>query len=326
VEAGAVLGDICAGTDDYNYSDHFNKNLSAYCGFKIDNNQKPPSVYSKAKSSQTIKSGGFFISEENPPLIRDAIILLKKNYRFTGALSGISTAVNKGDSDSLFKLLRNSNENEIVWIDPEKDKNYKKRIEQHLIDLYSLYINEKDVEKAYTIFNSFRVLCALRKGPFGTETINNWIEKILKDNGLINPYRQFYNNKPVIITKNDYYSGLFNGDIGILRGDASGASGGLYIYFRDPEGSFKKYSPYKIRDHETVYSMTVHKSQGSEFENVILILPDVPNPVITRELIYTGITRTKSRIHIIAKRNILEQGISKTINRTSGIYRALWNA
>jgi exodeoxyribonuclease V alpha subunit len=298
VEAGAVLGDICSGVADYNYSGSFYKCIEKYCGYKTDNQHS-----------------------ERIPEIRDSIILLERNYRFKGILSEMSSAVNNGDSDRLLEILNNSQGNEIIWIDPESEKDYRNRIKEYIIRMYSSYINEKDTRKAYNLFNSFRVLCALRRGPFGVETVNKWIENILKEKALINPYRQFYINRPVMITRNDYTTGLFNGDIGILR---KAQDNNIYIYFKNTEGCLKKFSPYKIKDVDTVYSMTVHKSQGSEFNNVMLILPDTPNPVVTRELIYTGITRTKSQIFIIAKKSVLLDCISKTIQRTSGIYKSLW--
>jgi len=299
VEAGAVLGDICTGISEYKYSEAFYRNIGKFLKINI-----------KAENN-------------NQPDIRDSIVLLNKNYRFKGNLYSLSIAVNSGDTAKAFNILKSSN-SEISWIDPEKNTMYRTILQKNLLGLYLEYIKETDIEKAFNIFDSFRVLCALRRGPFGVVTTNNWIEQILKNQGLINPYRRFYNNRPVLITKNDYNTGLLNGDIGIIRKDKK-AEDNLYAFFKDGSGSFKKISPYKLPEHETVYSMTVHKSQGSEFEKVILILPDKPGPIITRELIYTGITRTKSDIQIISRESVLKYGISNFIKRTSGIYRALWN-
>jgi exodeoxyribonuclease V alpha subunit len=300
VEAGAVLGDICSGISEYKYSEAFYRNIGKFLKINI-----------KAENN-------------NQPDIRDSIVLLNKNYRFKGNLYSLSIAVNSGDTAKAFNILKSSN-SEISWIDPEKNTMYRTILQKNLLGLYMEYIKETDIEKAFNIFDSFRVLCALRRGPFGVVTTNNWIEQILKNQGLINPYRRFYNNRPVLITKNDYNTGLLNGDIGIIRKDKK-AEDNLYAFFKDGSGSFKKISPYKLPEHETVYSMTVHKSQGSEFEKVILILPDKPGPIITRELIYTGITRTKSDIQIISRESVLKYGISNFTKRTSGIYRALWNA
>lgn len=297
VEAGSVLGDICSGIEKYDFTGDFYNILERF--FKIKLNGK----------------------ENNPPAVRDSIVLLNKNYRFKGVLTELSNAVNKGDSLNLINILNKSSDDETDWINPEIDINYRNKLQEYLLQLYALYINEKDIEKAYNIFNSFRVICALRKGSFGVESTNRWIENMLKINGLINPYKEFYNNRPILITKNDYNTGLFNGDTGLIR---KGQDNNIYIYFKDTEGNFKRFSPYRLPQYETMYCMTVHKSQGSEFDKVILVLPDTPNPVVTRELIYTGITRTKSRLHIIAREEILKEGISKTIKRTSGINKSLW--
>ncbi len=300
VEAGAVLGDICAGVSKYKHSAAFSNTISKY--FKINTETK----------------------NNDPPAIMDSIILLKKNYRFTGSIYALSQAVNSGNHKFALNILRNS-DTQISWIDPEKNNQYRNILKEEFIEFFIQYISAENAEEAFHIFNSFRVLCALRKGPFGVVTINAWIEQILEEQGMINPYKRFYNNRPILIIQNDYNTGLFNGDIGLIRKDNKSGNN-LYAFFKDADGNFRKISPYTLPEHETVFSMTVHKSQGSEFDKVILILPDKPGSIITRELIYTGITRTKSNIQIISKESVFKHGISNYIKRTSGIYKALWES
>jgi exodeoxyribonuclease V alpha subunit len=118
--------------------------------------------------------------------------------------------------------------------------------------------------------------------------------------------------------------GLFNGDIGITLPDTSPGRDNLCVFFPGEAGGLRRFSPYVLPAHETVYAMTVHKSQGSEFDNVILILPDRGSPVLTRELIYTAITRARKTIKVLADETILLSAISRRIERKSGLRDGLW--
>jgi len=124
-----------------------------------------------------------------------------------------------------------------------------------------------------------------------------------------------------MITRNDYNLRLFNGDIGIILPEGDNE---LYAFFRDAGGAWRKLSPSRLPEHETVYAMTVHKSQGSEFDRIVLILSDRESPVLTRELIYTGITRAKRKVTIWGREDVFRAAVSRRIVRTSGLHDALW--
>jgi exodeoxyribonuclease V alpha subunit len=126
-----------------------------------------------------------------------------------------------------------------------------------------------------------------------------------------------------MITRNDYNLKLFNGDVGIILPDSE-SSRELRAYFPSEEGTIRKFPPLRLPEHETVYAVTVHKSQGSEFDNVLLLLPDVEAPVLTRELIYTGITRARERVAVWGKEEVFRAAVSRRIERTSGLRDALW--
>ena len=154
--------------------------------------------------------------------------------------------------------------------------------------------------------------------------INYLVEQILKGEGLINPDRRWYPGRPVLITRNDYNLQLFNGDMGIVLSDPS-VNNELRVFFYSTDGAFKKFHPLQLPEHETVYAMTVHKSQGSEFDKALLVLPDRESPVLTRELIYTGITRAKKSVEIWANERVFRFAVSRHIERTSGLRDALWS-
>jgi exodeoxyribonuclease V alpha subunit len=118
--------------------------------------------------------------------------------------------------------------------------------------------------------------------------------------------------------------GLFNGDIGTTLPPAGAAQGELGVYFRAPEGGVRRFLPHQLPTHETVYAMTVHKSQGSEFDDVLLIMPNKDVPLLNRELVYTALTRARRKITIWGTPDILRGAVTRKIQRTSGLRDALW--
>ncbi|TDB04269.1 exodeoxyribonuclease V subunit alpha [Halomonas marinisediminis] len=180
----------------------------------------------------------------------------------------------------------------------------------------------------------FQLLCALRRGPWGVEGLNERIRTALEKEGLIdtgNGRRLWYPGRPVLVTRNDYGLGLMNGDIGITlalprpaapsAGPSHGTSA-LRVAFPAGDGSdrIKWVLPSRLQAVETVYAMTVHKSQGSEFTHTALLLPDAPNPILTRELVYTGITRARHWLSLVETgRGQLLDAVERRVMRVSGL-------
>ena len=131
----------------------------------------------------------------------------------------------------------------------------------------------------------------------------------------------FVPGRPVMVTRNDYELELFNGDVGVVASDAPGAAG---VFFPAPDGGVRRIAAARLPAHESVYAMTVHKSQGSEFDTVVLVLPERPSPVLSRELVYTAITRARARVAIYGPRDVLRRAIEQRIARASGLRDALW--
>ena len=155
--------------------------------------------------------------------------------------------------------------------------------------------------------------------------LNSLVEEILHEENLIETEKRWYRGRPLLIAKNDYNLGLFNGDVGIIRPDPA-SSDELRAFFLSPDGALRKFLPIRLPEHETVYAMTVHKSQGSEFDKALLLLPDRDNPILTRELIYTGITRAKEGVEIWGTESVFSEGVSRRIKRASGLRDALWGS
>ena len=154
-----------------------------------------------------------------------------------------------------------------------------------------------DKAALFDALGRFRVLCAEREGPRGVVAINQFVGQHFRktlDHPLDPGSRsEWYPGRPVMVLRNDYVLKLFNGDVGIVLPDASDT---LMVYFPDSDGSFRAVAPLRLPEHETAFATTVHKAQGSEFDRVLLMLPAKPNRVVTRELLYTAVTRSRSGV------------------------------
>ncbi len=303
VEAGAVLGDICNRGHAHGFSGAFCRRFEDITGDRIN----------------TSPEG------ESESDIRDCVVQLEKNYRF-GEESGIgalSRAVNEGDGDTALNLLKKGKQIDIRWkILPSSDV-LARELSKTIIEGYKPYLKVEDPLKIFQFFERFRILCALRKGPFGVSALNSLVEQILKKEKLINPDRTWYRCRPVLITRNDYNLELFNGDIGIILPDPE-SNHELRVFFLSADGTLRKFLPARLPEHETVYAMTVHKSQGSEFDRILMLLPDRDTPVITRELIYTGITRARQGVEVWGKDAVFTKAVDRRTMRASGLRDSLW--
>jgi exodeoxyribonuclease V alpha subunit len=161
-------------------------------------------------------------------------------------------------------------------------------------------------------FARFQVLAALREGPWGVTQLNARIPRALG----FTSREAWYPGRPVMVTRNDYALRLMNGDIGL----ALPRDGGLRVAFRDAAGALRWVLPSRLEDVETVFAMSVHKSQGSEFHDLLLVLPESSSPVLTRELLYTGITRAMSRLTLLApSREVLRTAVGARVRRSGGL-------
>jgi len=297
VEAGAVLADICG--QEHGFSTDFCARLTRLTGEDLPSQKNTESS------------------------MADSILLLHHSYRFTdkSGIGQLAKAVNQGDCQYALSLL---NKNELSDLSCHADY---ERITVRAAECYQNYLEYlkqgKSMDELFAAFNSFRVLCALRSGPSGVTVLNQKIEAALAARNLIDAKNDYYAGRPIMITRNDYGLRLYNGDIGLLLPDPE-CDGLLRVFFQCSDGVFRKIAPVSLPEHETVYAMTVHKSQGSEFEQVILVLPDEDSPLLSRELIYTGITRAKSRFELYAENEILLTAVQRKLSRTTGLQDLLW--
>jgi len=297
VEAGAVFGDLC---ESAGYSPAFCEQLYAASGVEI-------------------APGDLFV-----PALSDCVALLTRSHRF-GAESGIgqlARAINAGRAKEAIELLAGGRHPEIHWEEarPGGGADPVQRMENGYRAFFAAVDSGAEPKEVLALFGRFRVLTAHREGDSGAAGINLRFEERLYARRRLRRGSRWYPGRPVIVTRNDYDLRLFNGDIGI----ALETGAGLRVFFEDADGHIRGFSPTRLPEHETVYAMTVHKSQGSEFDEIVLALPDVESPVLDRPLIYTAVTRARRRAEIHGSRKILEDAIKRVPGRSSGLRERLW--
>lgn len=290
VEAGSVFGDICQSLSNLNsFSTKKAKIINQFSDFD----------YQK------------FAKDEHQNLISGHITKLLTSYRFdnNSGIGNISKSVLNGTL-SVNKIKPESKDLKII-------EDYDKNQFEHFYQLYQNYISEQDTLLALHEFSKTRVLCPTKEGEYSVDYFNREIEVFLKSKGYLSPNFSFYHNQPIIITRNDYQLKLFNGDIGLIREDIDGR---LQAYFEAEDGSLKSISTNFISHYKTVFAMTIHKSQGSEFEHVAVVLPKHEElEILSKELLYTALTRAKDSLWIFAKAQLLEAVSQKPVQRASGI-------
>jgi exodeoxyribonuclease V alpha subunit len=185
---------------------------------------------------------------------------------------------------------------------------------------YRPFIEATDPGQKLELLGRYRVLCAHRQGPRGVEQQNRNIEEWLARAGVLEPVATFYENRPVIITQNDYTLGLFNGDVGVVVRDEQQR---LRVCFEGSEG-LRFLAPGRLPPHETVFATTVHKSQGSEFDAVSIVLPERASALVGRELLYTAVTRAREQVHLFGSADVIRAAVGRTVQRPSGLSDALW--
>jgi len=312
VEAGAVLGDICAFIN---------------------------AGYSTSKAQQLVELTGFDSlceQAQHSSTMSDKLCLLKKSYRFDqySGIGFLATAINQGKATSKqvislcdkYDDLSHYANNESSL--PLLAEMIKKGYSAYLSGIEKIGVDNRDLAKQLLKqFSQFKILCAIREGDWGVIGLNQLAETVLNQAGLIQLgadteqlANSWYVGRPVMITQNNYHLGLYNGDIGLCLLDDTNQ---LRVYFQMADGEVYDFQPSRLPSHETVYAMTVHKSQGSEFEHTVLALPQSLVPVVTRELIYTGITRAKKQLTIFADLSLMAHAIKEKTQRFSRLVERL---
>lgn len=252
-------------------------------------------------------------ADDKHPLFQH-LVELRTSHRFSDdkGIGKFSKAIIRNDKTAILEFLQENADEQVVI-----DQVYSKELFEQFIAGYEAFIKEPDTLNALKKMNALRVLCAVRQGEQGLYAVNKAIEKYLHDKKLIRANVEFYENRPIILTRNYYEHNLFNGDTGIIRPDANGI---LMAWFEDGQGELKAVLPGYLTDAETVFAMTIHKSQGSEFNEVLVVLPQTTEvAILTRELLYTAVTRARSKVYVQASEAVLLLAAQRFVERASGI-------
>jgi exodeoxyribonuclease V alpha subunit len=249
-----------------------------------------------------------------------SLVMFEKNYRFLAGsgIAEISRAVNGGLESQALELLK-SKASGISWQELPASEELQSALAKTVVEGYQGYLDAASAPEALERFDRFRILCALREGAYGVSGLNRTVENILAREGLIRPTGTFYRGRPLMITVNNYAMRLFNGDTGILFPDPENG-GRLRAFFPSPDGGVRSIAPERLPLHETAFAITIHKSQGSEFDRILMLLPPVDGEILTRELLYTGITRAKESVEIWSHEEIFCATVRKKTTRCSGLH------
>jgi len=273
---------------------------------------------------------------DNDSPMAGTLAILRKNYRFgnESTIYRLSELVRDGDAVPALALLEESQreaKDDFAFQPLPAPAELAEKLRPVILKEYRPALLTADPAAALEAFGRFRLLAAVRQGAFGVESLNRLIEELLREAGLLPPRRGgYFAGMPLLITRNDNALNLRNGDIGIILPDpsepepADGAPRPLWAWFPgEAETGPRRLSPSRLPESEPAFAMTIHKSQGSEFQRVLMLLPDRDLPILTRELIYTGLTRARTHVELWAPQELLAKGIARRTERHSGLRRAL---
>jgi exodeoxyribonuclease V alpha subunit len=248
------------------------------------------------------------------------IVVLDRVHRFGGAIARVAEAVRRGDGDAAIEAL-----GDVTWIPSDPTEAGLGPVHDGAVAAARAVMDAAQDgagDRAIEALGAFRVLCAHRRGPYGvtawTAQIERWLAHELPGFGSAG---EWYIGRPLLVTENDYALRLYNGDTGVVIASGPGRVSAAF----ERHGESVEFSPSRLAAVDTVYAMTVHKSQGSQFDTAAVLLPDPNSPILTRELLYTAITRARRRLILVGTEEAIRVAVSRPVARASGLRRRLWD-
>jgi exodeoxyribonuclease V alpha subunit len=327
VEAGAILGDIYPKQRTITYSQAFARELEHIAKVEIDSGRV------EGDTAELDGSGAQAEGSRAETGLHDCLVTLNESYRYPkdSRLGRLAQAINVGDAQAALEILAApadaaASAADCRLIEPRPSevlaRELSPRLAASVVAGYTGFIRASDPAEKLARLSDYRVLCSHRRGPYGVERLNAAIEGWLDDAGLLRPATGFYEHRPIIVTQNDYQLDLMNGDVGVVVRTSNQL---LRVCFAGPSG-LRFLLPSRLPPHETVFATTVHKSQGSEFDAVSIVLPGAPSKLLVRELLYTAVTRARQRVELFGHSALIASAIERPIERASGLRSRLWGA
>jgi exodeoxyribonuclease V alpha subunit len=251
--------------------------------------------------------------------LADGIVVLERVHRYGGGIATLAQAIREGDGEATVEALRNMPTG-VAWLDSD---------EMQLVRDRAVAAGRAVTEaaraggarEALDALGRFRLLCAHRRGPYGARDWNDRVQGWLAaELGGLDVEERDYVGRPLLVTENDYELGLYNGDGGVIvRGEGGRPSAAF-----ERGGELLGFSPLRLGAVETVYAMTIHKSQGSQFDTAVVLLPPPESRLLTRELLYTAVTRARRELILIGTEEAVRAAVARPVARASGLGERLW--
>lgn len=261
------------------------------------------------------------------------VVWLTRSHRFAAdsGIGRLAADINEGEPDRALGWLAANMSPDVAWID-DAGLSLAPAAQERIVAGYAPYLDAlrartDDRAAAFRALERFRVLCAVREGPRGVRELNRQLGEHARatldhplDPGSRSPW---YPGRPVLVSKNDYVLRLFNGDLGVCLPDETGA---LAVWFPERDGTFRAVAPSRLPAHEDAWASTVHKAQGSEFDAVLCVLPEKAGPVMVRELLYTAVTRARTRVTLAGSAEVFRAACLARTQRHAGLLERMRDA
>ncbi len=306
IEAGVVLGDIVG---------------PAVSGLRMS---------SRVRGELSEATGSLVLAEEPPAgvTIGDGIVVLDRVHRYGGGIARLAEAIRRGDGDGAVDALSGGAGEHITWLPLDVEETGTEADLGLVRDLaVAAGLAVLDAARAgkamaaLTALGRFRLLCAHRRGPHGvsawTSRLQAWLSAEVED---LDVELRDYVGRPLLVTENDYELGLYNGDSGVIVQGIGEHADAIF----ERGGELLRFSPLRLGAVETVYAMTIHKSQGSQFDTAAILLPPPSSRILTRELLYTAVTRARERLVVVGTEETVRAAVGRPVARASGLGGRLW--
>jgi exodeoxyribonuclease V alpha subunit len=259
--------------------------------------------------------------------VGEGITVLDRVHRYGGGIAVLADAIRAGDPDAAVAALAGAR-NDVTWfpVDAQEGEAELGLVRERAVAAGSEVFAAARAgagEEALEALGRFRLLCAHRRGPYGVSDwasrIVGWLAAELPD---LDADQRDYVGRPLLVTENDYELGLYNGDTGVIVAGGDGGSRPTAVFERGSE--LLHFSPLRLGAVETVYAMTIHKSQGSQFDTAAVLLPDPTSRILTRELLYTAVTRARRELILVGTEDAVRAAVERPVARASGLRERLW--